>query len=53
MALSLPDNPWKDTVLTVTYGIVVFSIVVQGLTLERVALAVLRAPVIGRNFGAS
>ena len=53
MALSLPDNPWKDTVLTVTYGIVVFSIVVQGLTLERVALAVLRAPVIGRKFGAS
>ena len=43
MALSLPESPWKDTILTVTYGIVVFSIVVQGLTLERVARAVLRA----------
>jgi CPA1 family monovalent cation:H+ antiporter len=43
MALSLPESSWKDTILTVTYGIVVFSIVVQGLTLERVARAVLRA----------
>src|SRR6185437_2364645 len=41
MALALPEGPWKDPILTVTYGIVVFSIVVQGLTLERVAAAVL------------
>jgi CPA1 family monovalent cation:H+ antiporter len=37
MALSLPDGPNKGPILTVAYGIVVFSIVVQGLTLERVA----------------
>ena len=37
MALSLPDGPAKAPILTIAYGIVVFSIVVQGLTLERVA----------------
>ena len=37
MALSLPDGPHKAPILTIAYGIVVFSIVVQGLTLERVA----------------
>ncbi len=37
MALSLPDNPDKSSILTITYGIVVFSIVVQGLTLEPLA----------------
>ena len=37
MALSLPDGPTKGPILTVAHGIVVFSIVVQGLTLERVA----------------
>jgi monovalent cation:H+ antiporter, CPA1 family len=35
MALSLPEGSVKDSILTVAYGIVVFSIVVQGLTLER------------------
>jgi len=33
MALSLPESPAKAPILTVAYGIVVFSIVVQGLTL--------------------
>jgi CPA1 family monovalent cation:H+ antiporter len=37
MALSLPDGPTKNSILTIAYGIVVFSIVVQGLTLETVA----------------
>ena len=37
MALSLPESPNKASILTIAYGIVVFSIVVQGLTLERVA----------------
>ncbi len=37
MALSLPDGPSKTVILTITYGIVIFSIVVQGLTLERAA----------------
>ncbi len=37
MALSLPDGPNKAPMLTIAYGIVVFSIVVQGLTLEPAA----------------
>ena len=37
MALSLPDGPNKASILTIAYGIVVFSIVVQGLTLAPVA----------------
>jgi monovalent cation:H+ antiporter, CPA1 family len=45
MALSLPDSPSKDAILTITYGIVVFSIVVQGLTLEPFARHILPRPV--------
>jgi CPA1 family monovalent cation:H+ antiporter len=41
MALSLPESPSKAAILTIAYGIVVFSIVVQGLTLERFARRVL------------
>ena len=41
MALSLPDGPNKASMLTIAYGIVVFSIVVQGLTLEPAARRVL------------
>jgi CPA1 family monovalent cation:H+ antiporter len=37
MALALPATPHKPAMLTVAYGIVVFSIVVQGLSLEWVA----------------
>jgi CPA1 family monovalent cation:H+ antiporter len=37
MALSLPEGPNKAPILTVAYGIVIFSIVAQGLTLEPVA----------------
>lgn len=37
MALSLPAGPYRAPILTITYGIVVFSIVVQGLSLEWVA----------------
>jgi len=44
MALSLPDGPSKDAILTITYGVVVFSIVVQGLTLEPFARYVLPRP---------
>ncbi len=32
LALSLPDGPERDTLLVITYVIVIFSIVVQGLT---------------------
>ena len=40
LALSLPDIPAKDTILAVTYGVVIFSIVVQGLTVKRLVKAV-------------
>jgi len=41
MALSLPDGPAKAPILTMAYGIVVFTIVVQGLTLAGLARRVL------------
>ncbi|WP_039019168.1 cation:proton antiporter [Halocynthiibacter namhaensis] len=37
LALSLPDNEWKGLILTATYVIVLFSIIIQGLTVTRVA----------------
>ena len=37
LALSLPDGDWKPIILTVTYMIVVFSIIVQGLTIAPLA----------------
>ncbi len=37
LALSLPAGPYRNDILTVCYAIVVFTITVQGLTLERVA----------------
>lgn len=36
LALSLPTGPHRDTVLALTYCVVVFSILVQGLTVGRV-----------------
>ena len=33
LALSLPDSPEKGIILTITYGVVIFSIIVQGLTI--------------------
>jgi Na+:H+ antiporter len=35
LALSLPNSKFRDALITVTYAVVVFSIVVQGLTLAR------------------
>ena len=32
LALSLPPGPWREPVVAVTYAVVVFSILVQGLT---------------------
>jgi len=37
MALSLPHGPARQTILVITYVVVVFSILVQGLSLGRVA----------------
>ena len=37
LALSLPDGPMKDPILTVTYVVVIFSVVVQGATMGMAA----------------
>jgi monovalent cation:H+ antiporter, CPA1 family len=36
LALSLPPSPWRADLLVVTYAVVIFTIVVQGLTLPHV-----------------
>jgi CPA1 family monovalent cation:H+ antiporter len=36
LALTLPESPWRTTILVMTYAVVVFTIVVQGLTFARV-----------------
>ena len=43
LALVLPSGPEKPVILAVTYGVVVFSIIVQGLTVEKVVRAVVRS----------
>lgn len=40
LALSIPAGPERDLILTVTYVVVVFSIVVQGLTVGKLVRAV-------------
>ena len=42
LALSLPDGPVKEPILAITYGVVIFSIVVQGLTVKAVVGATVR-----------
>ena len=44
LALSLPDSEWKTLILTATYMVVIFSIVVQGLTVARLANRLGREP---------
>ncbi|MGH1465581.1 MAG: cation:proton antiporter [Cognatishimia sp.] len=44
LALSLPDSEWKPLILTATYVVVIFSIVVQGLTVAPLANKVGREP---------
>ena len=36
LALSLPSGPQRDVVLALTYAVVVFSILVQGLSIGKV-----------------
>jgi len=43
LALSLPDLPGRETLVSTTYSIVIFSILVQALTLQRVVMRVLPA----------
>ncbi|MFT6453072.1 MAG: CPA1 family monovalent cation:H+ antiporter [Halocynthiibacter sp.] len=44
LALSLPESEWKPVILTATYIVVIFSIIVQGLTVAQVARKVGRQP---------
>lgn len=44
LALSLPDGQWKPLILTATYMVVVFSIIIQGLTVGKVANRLGREP---------
>jgi len=36
LALNLPDSPWRDQLLAICYGVVLFTVVVQGLSMKRV-----------------
>jgi monovalent cation:H+ antiporter, CPA1 family len=44
MALSLPPGPYKDIILPVTYVVVLFSILVQGLTFKSALPFLLKLP---------
>lgn len=44
LALSLPESEWKPLILTTTYVVVVFSIIVQGLTIAPLARRLNREP---------
>lgn len=44
LALALPDSEWKPLILTATYIVVVFSIIVQGLTVAPLARRLSREP---------
>jgi len=43
-ALSLPDSEWKPMILAATYVVVIFSIIVQGLTIAPLAKRLGREP---------
>lgn len=44
LALSLPDSEWKPMILTATYVVVLFSIIIQGLTIAPLAKRLGREP---------
>jgi CPA1 family monovalent cation:H+ antiporter len=43
LALSLPSGPWRETLIALTYCVVAFSILVQGLSFGRLVRATVRA----------
>ena len=43
LALSIPPGPWRETLIALTYDVVAFSILVQGLTFGRLVRATVRA----------
>jgi CPA1 family monovalent cation:H+ antiporter len=44
LALSLPDSEWKPMILAATYIVVIFSIIIQGLTIAPMAKRLGREP---------
>ncbi|MEM1337329.1 MAG: sodium:proton antiporter [Bacteroidota bacterium] len=42
LALSLPEGEFREAILFVTYCVVVFSIIVQGLTIDKVVIRLLK-----------
>ncbi|CAM3283041.1 Sodium:proton antiporter [Sphingomonas antarctica] len=44
LALGLPEGPARSLILAVTYIVVLFSVIVQGGTIKRILLRVVRAP---------
>ena len=44
LALSLPGSDWKPLTLTATFIVVMFSIIVQGLTIAPLAKCLRQAP---------
>lgn len=44
LALSLPESEWKPVILSATYFVVIFSIIVQGLTIAPLANRLGRSP---------
>ena len=44
LALSLPEGEWKPLILTATYMVVLFSIIIQGLTVAPLARRIGREP---------
>jgi CPA1 family monovalent cation:H+ antiporter len=43
LALSVPAGPWRETLIALTYCVVAFAILVQGLTFGRLVRATVRA----------
>ena len=43
LALSIPPGPWRETLIALTYWVVAFSILVQGLTFGRLVRATVRS----------
>lgn len=48
LALSMDDNEYKPTILAITYFVVVFSIIVQGLTIGKFATKILKKEAAGQ-----
>ncbi|SKA32627.1 sodium/proton antiporter, CPA1 family [Chitinophaga eiseniae] len=45
LALSLPPSPFKDVIVSITFIVVLFSILVQGLTIDKLIKRILPGPI--------